>query len=64
MTLEQLQAKREEILQSLGIARIQFGERSIEYARQQEALAVVDREIAKLESPQPRQFTIQTSRGL
>ncbi len=64
MTLEQLQAKREEILQSLGIARVQFGERSMEYARQQEALTVVDREIAKLESPQPRQFTIQTSRGL
>lgn len=63
MTLEDLQTKRDEILASIGHARITFGERSLEYSRQQEALALVDAEIARLQSPQPKQFTIQTSRG-
>jgi high-affinity nickel permease len=65
MTLAELQAKREEVLQSLGIARITFGERSIEYARQADALAAIDREIARLAQPeQTRVFTIQSKRGL
>ena len=65
MTLSDLQAKREEILQSLGITRVQFGERSIEYARQAEALQAIDREIARLAQPgEAKVFTIQSSRGL
>lgn len=65
MTLSELQAKREEVLQSLGIARVTFGERSLEHARQKEALDVIDREIAKLlQTDQPRVFVIQSSRGL
>lgn len=65
MTLTELKTKREEIVASLGIARITFGDRSLEYARQAEALAAIDREIAKLEqTDQPRVFVIQSSRGL
>lgn len=64
MTVEELLTKREEILRSAGIARATYGERSVEYSRQQEALALVDAEIARLQSPQDRLFTIQTKRGL
>ena len=65
MTLAELQQRRNEILQTLGIARIQFGERSIEYARQGEALQAIDREIARLTQPgEAKVFTIQISRGL
>jgi len=65
MTLAELQQRRDEILHSLGISRIQFGERSIEYARQAEALQAIDREIARLTQPgEAKVFTIQTSRGL
>ncbi|WP_169239847.1 hypothetical protein [Candidatus Roseilinea sp. NK_OTU-006] len=48
MTLEELQAKREEILASIGIMRIQFGDRSIQYADAQRALAAIDQEIERL----------------
>jgi len=65
MTLAELQERRDEIVRTLGVARIQFGERSIEYARQTEALLAVDREIARLTQPgEAKVFTIQTSRGL
>lgn len=65
MTLSELQNKREEVLRSLGIARLSFGERSIEYARQKEALDLIDNEIAKLsQTDQTRTFVIQSSRGL
>jgi len=65
MTLAELQERREEIVRTLGVARIQFGERSIEYARQAEALQAIDREIARLTQPgEAKVFTIQTSRGL
>jgi len=65
MTLTELQQKRDEIVRTLGVARIQFGERSIEYARQAEALQAIDREIARLTQPgEAKVFTIQTSRGL
>jgi hypothetical protein len=63
MTLLELQAKREKILRSLGIARLQCGETSIEYRGQQDALAAIDREIAKL-SPGDKIFAVQTKRGL
>ena len=64
MTLAELQTKRSEIVQSLGIARVSFGERSIEYARQAEALAAIDREIARLQTPAARVFTIEAKRGV
>jgi len=65
MTLAELQQKRDEIVRTLGVARIQFGERSIEYARQAEALQAIDREIARLAQPgEPKVFTIQTKRGV
>ena len=65
MTLDQLQAKRDAIVQSLGMARVQFENRSIEYVQdKQRELALIDAEIARLQSPQSRQFTIKTSRGL
>jgi len=65
MTLVELQQQRDEIVRTLGVARIQFGERSIEYARQAEALQAIDREIARLTQPgEAKVFTIQSKRGL
>jgi len=65
MTLAELQERRDEIVRSLGVARVQFGERSLEYGRQKEALELIDREIAKLtQTGEQRVFTIKTSRGL
>jgi len=65
MTLAELQERREEIVRSLGVTRVQFGERSVEYGRQKEALELLDREIARLtQAGEQRVFTIKTSRGL
>lgn len=65
MTLAELQARRDEIVRTLGTTRVQFGERSVEYGRQKEALELIDREIAKLtQAAEQRVFTIKTSRGL
>jgi len=68
LTLEQLQAQRDKILGEMGNAsNLQFGDRSVTYRPQAEleaALRRVSAEIAKLQSPQSRQFTIQTSRGI
>jgi len=65
MTLSELQERRDEIVRTLGVARIQFGERSIEYARQAEALQAIDREIARLTQPdEATVFTIQSKRGV
>jgi hypothetical protein len=65
MTLAELQERREEIVRSLGVTRVQFGERSVEYGRQREALELIDREIARLtQAGEQRVFVIKTSRGL
>ncbi|GIU74765.1 MAG: hypothetical protein KatS3mg004_1852 [Bryobacteraceae bacterium] len=48
MTIEELRTKREEILASIGIMRVQFGDRSIQYADAQRALAAIDQEIQRL----------------
>jgi hypothetical protein len=65
LTLEQLQAKRDEIIQALEIARIQFTDRSLDYvADKRRSLELIDAEIAKLQAPQNKVFTISTSRGL
>jgi len=65
MTLAELQERRDEIVRTLGVARLQFGERSIEYARQAEALQAIDREIARLTQPgEAKIFMIQSKRGL
>lgn len=45
MTLVELQAKRESIIRSIGVARESFGERSVEYADAEKALALIDVEI-------------------
>lgn len=63
MTLLQLETKRAEILSSVGVARVQFGERSVEYSRQSEALEIIDREIMRAESSS-KLFTVRTRRGL
>ena len=52
MTLEELLAKREDILKSIGILRVQFGERSVQYSDQARALAAIDAEIARLQQVQ------------
>ena len=67
MTLAELQAKREEILAEMGSPDVQFEARGVKRRPQAEleaALAKIDAEIAKLQSPQDRLFTIQTKRGL
>lgn len=68
LTLEQLQAERDKILDAMGHPiNVQFSDRSITYRAQADleaALKRVDAEIAKLQSPQSRQFTIQTNRGI
>ncbi len=63
MTLSELQAKRDEILNSLGIARLEFGERSVQYAEQQQALALIDAEIAKACSTTDRFSLARASKG-
>ena len=64
MTAAELQAKREEILGSVGLIRVTFSDgRSVEYSQPAVALAAIDREIAKA-SPGDKVFTIQTDRGL
>jgi len=50
MTIDELRAKREEILKTIGVVRVQFGERSVQYADQEQALAAIDAEIARLEA--------------
>jgi hypothetical protein len=65
MTLSELQERRDEIVRTLGVARVQFGERSVEYAKQAEALQAIDREIARLTQPgEATVFTIQSKRGV
>jgi hypothetical protein len=50
VTIEQLRAKRDEILQTIGTTAVRFGERSVEYGNAKDALATIDAEIAKAES--------------
>lgn len=64
MTVAELQSKRDEILNSLGVARLQFGERSIQYAEQEKALALIDAEITKVSGTSPDRFSLaRTSKG-
>ncbi len=64
VTLEQLQQQRAEIVARIGIVRLTFGDRSVEYGRAQDALAAIDAEISKLSPQSSTVFTITTSRGL
>ena len=66
MTLEELQAKREEILKAIGIARVQFGDRSLQYVEDKKReLALIDEEIAKAGSTKiTRHIRIATAKGL
>jgi hypothetical protein len=69
LTLAQLQQRRDEILDEMGRAsEVRFSDgRSVTQRPQTEldaALQRVDAEIAAMQSPQSRQFTVQTSRGL
>lgn len=64
MTVADLQTKRDEILNSLGVARLQFGERSIQYAEQEKALALIDAEITKVSGSAADRFSLaRTSKG-
>jgi hypothetical protein len=68
LTLEQLQEQRDKILEEMGRPiNVQFSDRSVTYRAQEDldgALKRVDAEIARLQSPQAKQFTIQTKRGI
>jgi hypothetical protein len=50
MTVSELQAQRDKILARIGIARQQFGERSVEYADAEKSLSLIDSEIAKAQA--------------
>jgi 5-enolpyruvylshikimate-3-phosphate synthase len=68
MTIEELQAKRSKILTDMGgFLELIHGDKTIRNRPQTDleaALQRVDAEIAALQSPQPRNFVIQTNRGL
>jgi hypothetical protein len=62
MTIPELQAKRDEILQRVDVAKTQFGDRSVEYADAQKSLALIDNEIARQQAVAAGQSgTIKTS---
>ena len=69
MTLDELQAKREELLKAIGIARVQFGDRSLQYVADKEReLALIDAEIARVQaktrgSSITRQIRVSTEKG-
>lgn len=48
LTLSELQAKRDELVNALGIEAVRNGEDSIQYADVEKAIAAVDKEIEKL----------------
>ena len=50
MTLAELQTKREEILNNVGIARATYGDRSVEYSDAKKALELIDEEISYVTS--------------
>lgn len=66
MTLADLQTKRDAILATLGVLRVSKGDRSVEYSKQQDALALIDAEIARVQTAAgtatPRVSYIQHSR--
>jgi precorrin-6B methylase 2 len=65
MTLEQLQAKRDEILETIGLAGGTTSMGSVQYADQVKALAAIDREIEKLQTtPTATIGRFYTSEGL
>jgi len=68
LNVEELLAKRERLVASLASPRrLQAGDLAIEHGDPgaiQRAIAAIDQEISRLESPKGRLFTIQTKRGL
>jgi hypothetical protein len=68
VTLEQLQAEREKLLGSLSAPdSLTFADRSMRNRTPEQiraAIAQIDGEIGKLQTPEPRQFVVQTKRGL
>ena len=50
MTVEDLLLRRDAILRTIGKAREQFGERSVQYSDAASALALIDLEISKVNS--------------
>jgi len=67
LTVEQLQAKRERLLQVLGTNEVTVDNQTIRYTGDEDklrALRAIDAEIAALQAPQARQFVIQTKRGI
>jgi hypothetical protein len=68
VTIDQLQAARDKLVDEMGkgYSRVEFEGRGLTYRPQAEleaALRQVDAEIARLQNPAARQFTVQTNRG-
>jgi hypothetical protein len=63
LTLAELQQKRDEIVATIGILRVQYGERSVQYSDQARALAAIDAEIARLQQPQRSVSYAEFSKG-
>jgi len=51
MTVSEMEAARDALLAKLGIARETYGERSVEYYRQLDAVNELDRRIAAANTP-------------
>jgi len=64
MTIAELEAKRDELVASLGVASVRFGERSIQYGDIAKALAAIDAEIQRLQQSEQRALSYaEFSRG-
>ena len=64
MTPLELQAKRDEIVKSIGIVRATYGDKSLEYAKQSESLSLIDREINSVSAtPRTRQIRMYSDKG-
>lgn len=63
MTLPELQAKRDEILKSAGLASVSAADRSKSFSTdKQRELELIDREIAALASPAAKRFSLAAFR--
>jgi hypothetical protein len=70
MTLDELKAKRNRLLKTVGISRQEIGDQSVAYTGDwAKELAILDAEIAKMEAQETgrariRQIRMQSSTGL
>ncbi len=67
MTVSEAETHRIAAIERIGVTRVQFGDRSVEYSDALKEIAFWDSEIARLtgqSQPIIRQIRVSTSRGL